>query len=238
MSNVRHPKTTSFTMTSVLEQRKWLLTALVGLAIALHTLFFEFFPKLVEVLPFLGAKDSELARFLKLIAGAGGIYSFVVLFPLWLYDKWLWRFLNPGHDLVGSWKVTVPALDALNEAHLTQEGMAAAAAHIQRLTNNEGVAQIRQTPFRIWVQSGLGFAADSKKTSPVTWRAEGIAVNLPGSLSMVFEGADGGEYSGRDYLYVEKTDWRGRPTSLVGNAFHVTTGTDFVYRGKITYKRQ
>jgi hypothetical protein len=214
-------------MELVLNQRKALFTALLGIAITVHYLVFDM------VLPTLpgGTDGSKLIKFL---LSGGLLYSSIVIAPLWWYDRALWRILNPRYDITGVWEVNLYELEPFNKAHVTDAGIEAAGPYVKRLQDNTGIALITQSPFRASVQEATAYSPAGEFTG---WTAEIVCVDLPGQLSVVFEYPAAGDFSGRDFLTVYKRDWRDRPSELLGDAYHVVRHLQIAIKGKIRYRR-
>jgi hypothetical protein len=216
-------------MHEIQNQRRALLAALVALAIFTHGVASDI------LLPL--GPETPLTRLTRFVLTGGLLYSLIVLAPLWLYDKVVWRWINPQFDLSGTWEVTLHDLRELNSKHVTAVGSAMVKPYQDMLLNNSGQALIRQTPFRVWVQEATGFS-EVTPDAVQTWSAEIVGVNLPGKLSVVFESSgNGGDFSGRDALVVQRRDWRGRPIEMRGDAFHVVKHLDIVIKGAILYRR-
>lgn len=218
-------------MTQILNQRKALLTVLVAAAIAVHYLVFDMvIPKLPGT--------TDLSKFVKFLLSGGLLYSLIVFVPLWLYDKFLWRLINPQFDLTGVWEVAIVDLWPFERKHISAAGVAAIKPFQEMLNKNSGSALIRQSPYGAYVQEATGFSDVTPEAGVATWTAEIICTNLPGKLRVVFESSgESGEFSGRDSLVVNRRDWRGRPTELLGDAFHVIKHLDITIKGAIRYRR-
>jgi hypothetical protein len=217
-------------MDHVRTQRAFILALLLAVAITAHGVVFEF------VLPYLKqlGQSAELA---KAILTAGAIYSSIVLLPMWFYDKYLWKRLNPKYDLSGRWLVSVKRVQPVRAVHVTKAGQAEVARLINKIVSTDLFAEIEQTPFRARVISGAGYSQNATEKRPVTWNAEIVTKELPGAVSVVFEGVVDGSVGGRDHITVKELDERGRPNLLIGDAYHVFSDFDVVIRGDIEYRR-
>lgn len=212
-------------MDRLLNQRRSLLTAAVGSAIALHFLVLDM------ILPSIPG-SAQFSQFWKFVLSGGLLYSLIVLVPLWLYDKILWRILNPQSDFNGTWEVGLRDVWPVNQEHVSPAGLAAIKPYEDILRQSSGIATIRQTPFRASVQEAVGFSGESP------WTADVIDVALPGRLTIVFEASGrNGLFSGRDLLTVSRRNWRGCPVELVGDALHVVKHLDITLKGTIRYRR-
>lgn len=217
-------------MSHVLNQRRVVLGIVVALAIFAHGLVVQTVLPSLPGLPGWG----ELVKF---VLAGGVIYSGIVLVPLWFYDKCVWRLLNPQYDVSGTWTVELYDLCPVDEKHVSVAGRKAITPYQSELTQHTGQAMIRQTPFRVWVQEATGFSQVTPKAGITTWTAEVVAERLPGRMRVVFESAGSSGLSGRDDLTISNRNWRGRPSAMEGDAFHVLKHLDIVIKGAIRYTR-
>ena len=219
-------------MDKIRSQRKAILGVLIGVAIFSHGFVINNILNSLSV-------STDWMKFLKIILTGGTLYSFIILGPIWLYDKYLWKIINPEYNFEGTWIVKLYKMFPLNEKHIKSAGFEAIKPYSEMLTENAGEALIRQTPFRLFVQEASGFSQVTQNANISTWNAEIICVNLPGKINVVFDAVPNGDvFSGRDSLTVVSRDSRGRPLILEGNAYHVIPHLDITLKGAIRYERK
>jgi len=219
-------------MNKIQNQRKAILGVLIGIAIFSHGFVIN------NILSSLD-QSTDWLKFLKIILTGGTLYSFIVLGPIWFYDKYLWKKINPEFNFEGTWVVKIYKMFPLNERHIKTAGLEAIKPYMDDLTDNSGEALIRQTPFRLFVQEASGFSEVTENANISTWSAEIICVNLPGKISVVFDATpNGSAFSGRDTLTVVSRDKKGRPKILEGTAYHVIPHLDITLKGAIRYERK
>lgn len=218
-------------MSHLLKQRKAILATLVTIAITTHGL-------VLDNMDWILSSTDAWTKSLQFLLSGGFVYSSMVLIPIFLYDKFFWRWINPRYNFFGVWNVTITKLRALNGAHVTEAGLDEAEHLAKQITCTSVEATIRQTPFRTWVEEATGDYITDRDSQQITWTGEVVGNHLPGKITVVFEAAVDGSISGRDHLVVKKRDWLRRPILLVGNAFHVFSHFDIVIKGDIEYKRK
>ncbi len=219
-------------MEKIQRQRRFLLIILIGAAIFLHGVVIDYTSSI---------QPDSIAwmKYLKFVLTGGTLYSLIVLVPIWFYDIYLWKFLNPEYNFEGTWLVELYKMFPIDERHIKNTGLEAVKPYQILLTENTGEALIRQTPFRLFVQEASGFSKVTKDADLATWKAEILCVELPGKINVIFETISNKSIlHGRDSLMVVSRDKRGRPLVLEGTAFHVIPHLDIVIKGAIKYKRK
>mgnify|MGYP001344360423 CR=1 FL=1 len=213
-------------------QRKGLLTVLVGISIATHGFVLQ---NLGWLKGLLGGNGTSPFEFL--LTG-GTLYAAIVALPLTLYDKILWKVINPKFDFSGEWIVRVTAIQPISAAQVTEAGLSHAEDIAADIMSADGTARIEQTLDRIWIEEASGPTIDKRRKNDVVWTAEVIPLKMPGEILVVFESVTDRAVSGRDHLVVKSRSWLGRPLHLIGSAFHIFPNVDFTIKADIEYVRK
>jgi len=207
------------------------LTALVGTSIATHGFVLQNLGWLKSIF---GPTSSPF----EFLLTGGTLYAAIVALPLWLYDNYFWKLLNPRFNFSGEWTAKITAIHPMSEKQITESAMALAEDIAADIMSAEGHATIQQTITRIWIEEGSGPTIDNRRKAHVTWTAEVIPIKMPGEIVIAFEAVTDRAVSGRDHVVVKARDWRGRPSHLVGSAFHVLPDADFTIKADVEYVRK
>ncbi len=177
-------------------QYKALLVTLLGMAIVIHFASVRFVLAPGSIDP-----SSPLAFFLAQTA----IYTSIVVFPLFVFEKWAWKWCNRHLDLSGPWEYRLTYTPATNAQSLRD--------FVASLPL-EGSVEIVQSPFFIRMESGAeSFTDDDGVDHLISWYSTSADFASDTRLVISFELRAGNRlFRGIEEIAIHRTN--GRPTNL------------------------
>lgn len=188
-----------------------------------------FLPSIRPMLP----EDKLLQDVVGFFVSIGGVYGVIYAVPMFLYEKWAWRWHKPKFDYSGYWHLTIeyqymekpppPNIEALELPHKIKS-----------------VFTVEQTPFTFKITEGFSASIES-------WYSTSVGLSDSGVLTISYEGTRqlpkiGKKYGDRskgviDMKVIENSRIMGKPTVMRGEFHHCCLPDIPLYRGVNIYRR-
>jgi len=173
-----------------------------------------------------------------LLSGSG-VYSLMVLLPLWIFETKGWKIFNSEWDFDGYWLCSI-SYDPPDKLFLNTSALEQIEDLQSILKGNHGYVRIDQNAFSIWVREGRGFLPSRQEYPDLFWHAEAVGFSEKTSeVSIHFKTSVGRiEFRGTDSLRItERKGRRKRPFLMEGPFIMVPAERQFLIRGTIKYQR-
>jgi hypothetical protein len=222
-------------MEELLKQYRWFSLLCLQTAITLQ--FFMLRHVDTWAVNFLGS-DSYAAKILMFIVSSSALFMLVAQAPLYWYEYFGWKILNPKINIEGRWRYHVVYYKP-ETTLLRKEGQEKVANILSHIKDNHGQMWVEQGVYSIVVQEGVGYLGAGPTALMVAWKGTSVTITRQGTVGLYYSTNHGGvKFNGFDDLVVRIRDKRGRPIELFGHFWMIPEGTSFVLRGEVTYRRE
>jgi len=186
--------------------------------------------------PYLATLDTNetsfIAKSLMFILAVGAIYTFFFSLMMSLYEKYLWRLLNPNFDYNGYWKMKI------TYEFLERKSRKRNNNYINLPYTFESVFKIEQDTFDLYFSEG--FSAPNE-----TWLDKSLRVNNNGfNMSYEINRSDkrpsdslSSRVLGYEEVLITDKNFFGQPIYLEGRFYHVSLPDIPLYRGTTKYEK-
>jgi hypothetical protein len=220
-------------MEHTIKQYKVLVLTLMGVALTVHQFALEWLLPLIRAATSLSPSAVTASTFLISVTG---VYSAVVVVPLWFYERLFWKVLNRRICFDSEWRYKVeypqPSAAGLSETQFKEM------RELSALMNVSGYARVLQSPFSIEVQEARDNYGGKPGPADATWRSVAIGCPANDNLQIHWElTRDHRTYSGMDDLTIIHRRALGLPNVMEGPCIIMPKPPTFVLCGKITYYR-
>lgn len=203
-------------MHDVQRQYRSLFVSLLGVAIVTH------FVVIRVVIPSLDPK-SPIGFLMQTM-----IYTSIVVLPLFVFEKWAWKWFNRQIDLTGPWQYSISYVPATNEKSLHD--------FVESLPR-EGITEVVQSPFSVRFASGAEpYTDEDGAERVVSWYSTSADFLTDTRLVDSFELRAGNRlFRGVEETTIQRV--RGRPVKTHTQFFMYDTQYRPIASGELFYQR-